>query len=103
MSKIQEVEEKLRKAIEAALKEGWLLSPGSMFPDTLECCALGAVVRDHYPDTINSFYIAVTRLDLTAREALCLARGFDKDDKFPNMDSPYYRLGATLRQDYLKE
>lgn len=104
MSKLKEVEKKLRAEIEAAIKDGWRIEQNSItwiFKEERCCCALGAVIRDLPPETFiwDKYDWAYQRLGITPSEGRAIAKGFDSDQNSDDSQS-FYALGVRLRKDY---
>lgn len=101
MTKLKRVEMKLRRAIEAALEEGWLIATGSIggvsAGGVLQCCALGAVARNHlHSHGYPAYEYADRVLGITGQESMSIIRGFDSESS----GDKYRELGARLRRDY---
>jgi hypothetical protein len=117
---VREVEEMLRKAIEAAMARGVKLVPG-LFVQTLldgtplACCAIGATLLDwdwHESGSyLNEF---ARRHGVTRTQAWDIANGFDFEGGFhapveaqkildEEEENLYFNLGRSLRRDYVGE
>lgn len=103
MTKLKRVEMKLRRAIEAALEEGWGLATGDFFPlsrfGIAKCCAVGALYRKGVVYDADDGRLMDTCLSFDDDDLDCVAGGFDGSISV-DPDNKYYQIGARLRRDY---
>lgn len=99
---LEEIERELRAAMDAAIRDGWFIDTGSMFPAENSCCALGSLVRSMEGRGDNdAFYAAIRKLGITPDQGTALARAFDGLSTI-DYDKTFAELGERLAADYVK-
>ena len=106
----QEIEAKLRAAIEKRIAEGWTMAPTFLYAiagDIKACCALGAVAIEaganpKEPGHTPGYALAIQALGLDDNhEKWGLIHGFDSGLSYGEDDAGMVEIGQRLRADYL--
>ena len=95
------VEQKLTKACDEAIAEGWKISQYAFVrEDEKACCVIGSIGR--FADNVTPWVsYAATKLDLDYKDIWQIVNGFDGNESVA--DDHFYAIGARLREKYLKE
>ena len=122
MERIEEVEVKIREAVDCAKKNGWTIESGYFWFSDFSCCPLGAVIVCNPPEEFHSAGVDLAnwlyesgddswvtseqgicgRLGITESELHSFYWGFDQIIDTPyHPDELFYNLGKKFREELL--